>query len=198
MLIEVIPYQTAWADQFRQTAHALRAAFGDVALRIDHIGSTAVPGLAAKPVIDVQVTVASLTDVVTMIGPLNAIGLEHRQHITEDRAPQWEESTPEEWTKQYFRTATSQLPRLHVHIREHGRRTQRYPLLMRDFLRADGRAREAYALYKLRLSDTLARYSEPGGTGPYLDLKDPFFDLLAAHAEDWANLCDWSPGPADA
>lgn len=86
---------------------------------------------------------------------------------------------------------------MHVHVREVGRRNQRYPLVKRDFLIADSRARHAYALYKQQLSDAFADYSSPGGTGPYLDLKDPFLDLLAAGAADWAKHFNWTPGPSD-
>ena len=50
--VEVVPYDPRWPERFREEAARLRQALGDVALRIDHIGSTAVPGLAAKPVID--------------------------------------------------------------------------------------------------------------------------------------------------
>ena len=55
MLIGVTEYQEAWPHQFRQAAAEIRAATGEFAERIDHIGSTAVPGLAAKPVIDLMV-----------------------------------------------------------------------------------------------------------------------------------------------
>ena len=58
--VVVVPYDAAWPALFRAQAADLRAALGDVAVRIDHIGSTAVPGLAAKPVIDVQISVAEL------------------------------------------------------------------------------------------------------------------------------------------
>jgi len=58
--IIIVPYDPAWPALFRQIGGRLREALGDVALRIDHIGSTAVPGLAAKPIIDVQVSVAAL------------------------------------------------------------------------------------------------------------------------------------------
>ena len=58
-VIRIEAYDVAWADRFAQLGRNLRAALGDVALRIDHIGSTAVPGLAAKPVVDIQISVAA-------------------------------------------------------------------------------------------------------------------------------------------
>src|SRR5438552_16157021 len=59
--IVIIEYRPEWAEEFTAIARPLREALGELALRIDHIGSTAVPGLAAKDVIDVQVTVRDLT-----------------------------------------------------------------------------------------------------------------------------------------
>jgi len=62
-MIVVVDYDPAWPVRFRQLGERLRMALGDVALRIDHVGSTSVPGLAAKPVIDVQVSVTDLEPV---------------------------------------------------------------------------------------------------------------------------------------
>ncbi|MGH2482027.1 MAG: GrpB family protein, partial [Ktedonobacteraceae bacterium] len=59
-MITIVPYDTNWPAAFIEVARPLRAALGDLALRIDHIGSTSVPGLAAKDIIDVQITVADL------------------------------------------------------------------------------------------------------------------------------------------
>jgi GrpB-like predicted nucleotidyltransferase (UPF0157 family) len=61
--IEIVPYDERWPDEFAGLAAPLRAALGTLALRIEHIGSTAVPGLAAKDLIDIQVTVATLAPV---------------------------------------------------------------------------------------------------------------------------------------
>jgi len=58
--IAVVPYDGRWPQEFRRIGGTLRAAMGDLALRIDHIGSTSVPGLAAKDVIDLQITVETL------------------------------------------------------------------------------------------------------------------------------------------
>jgi GrpB-like predicted nucleotidyltransferase (UPF0157 family) len=57
--IIIVDYDPDWPVQFVRRAQAIRDALGDTALRIDHIGSTSIPGMAAKPIIDIQVTVAS-------------------------------------------------------------------------------------------------------------------------------------------
>lgn len=59
-MIEIVPYNSEWEQAFAAEAAALRQALGPRAVRIEHVGSTAVPGLAAKPVIDIQVSVRSL------------------------------------------------------------------------------------------------------------------------------------------
>ena len=65
-MIEIVPYQDRWPGEFAAIGRRLRSALGDAALRIDHIGSTAVPGLAAKDVIDVQVSVLDLDAAVAL------------------------------------------------------------------------------------------------------------------------------------
>jgi len=59
-MITIVPYNPAWPAEFRAIAAGLRQALGELALRIDHIGSTAVPGLRAKDIVDIQITVRSL------------------------------------------------------------------------------------------------------------------------------------------
>ena len=60
--IVIIPYQNRWRSEFREVARRLRQVLGDLASRIDHIGSTSVPGLGAKDIIDIQITVEDLDD----------------------------------------------------------------------------------------------------------------------------------------
>ena len=73
----VVAYDPAWPAAFEAEAVRLRAALGTVAMRIDHNGSTAVPGLSAKPVIDIQVSVAALQPIAAYRDRLQAIGYVH-------------------------------------------------------------------------------------------------------------------------
>ena len=84
---------------------------------------------------------------------------------------------------------------MHVHVREIGRRNQRYALLFRDYLQANAHARDSYGQYKMLLSEHVGVASGPGGTGPYLTLKDPVLDLIADAAEKWAAEVGWTPQP---
>jgi len=82
-VIEIVAYDPAWPERFNELGGAMRGALGGVALRIDHIGSTAVPGLAAKPVVDVQISVASLDAVDAFRGPPESPGYVFRSTNTE-------------------------------------------------------------------------------------------------------------------
>src|SRR5688572_8083095 len=81
--IAIVPYDERWPAEFDQIATALRAALGQLALRIDHIGSTSVPGLPAKDVIDVQVTVAEL-DATAIVAALAPLGYTPYHQIADD------------------------------------------------------------------------------------------------------------------
>src|SRR5438309_1213301 len=93
--IEILPYDPRWPEEFRALGAVLRAALGDVALRIDHIGSTSVPGLAAKNIIDVQVSVAAL-DAALIESRLAPLGYSLRPDFTRDHVPPGEEDVPEQ------------------------------------------------------------------------------------------------------
>ena len=96
-MITILPYNPTWRDEFVSIGVPLRQALGDLALRIDHIGSTAVPGLAAKDIIDVQITVRSLDPAVEEA--LRRAGYERLAHITQDHVPPGGVPDPAEWTK---------------------------------------------------------------------------------------------------
>jgi len=191
-VIEIVPYQASWASEFRDTGATLRAALGGLALRIDHVGSTSVPGLGAKDCIDVQVTVASLAAAEPLAAAFAAAGYVLRPDVHDDHRPPGDVRPASEWQKRYAREPAD-MRRTHVHVREAGRANQRYALLFRDFLRANPAAAAAYegakrALARLHLDDIDA----------YLDVKDPVCDLVMVGAELWAAAVAWSPGPSDA
>src|SRR5262249_54667882 len=77
-VIRIVDYDPAWPTRFAEIGAALRRALGDVALRIDHIGSTSVPGLAAKPIVDIQVSVERLEPVAPFRDRLVGMGLVYR------------------------------------------------------------------------------------------------------------------------
>ncbi|MFK7964015.1 MAG: GrpB family protein, partial [Burkholderiaceae bacterium] len=121
-----------------------------------------------------------------------AAGFAHKPENSVDRAPPWEVDTPDEWRKAYFKSGESSHPRAQVHVRQAGRRNQRYALLFRDYLRANPDVRDAYGRFKLQAAELVGVMSHPSGTGPYLDLKDPFFDVVMLAAEQWARDTGWT------
>jgi GrpB-like predicted nucleotidyltransferase (UPF0157 family) len=193
--VTIVEPSADWAAQFRALAAELRDALGPLALRIDHIGSTSVQGLAAKDIIDVQVTVANLS--FERLEPrLSFIGLltpQPRQR-SEDHVPPWqiEVSNPADWRKLFFFRSTSDgMRRANVHIRVLGKPNQRYALLFRDYLRTHPATTAAYATLKRKLAALGL------GIDTYADVKDPACDIIIAAAEDWAEQTNWHPGPSD-
>lgn len=183
--IVIRPYDERWPVEFEALRALLCDALGDLAERVDHIGSTAVPGLAAKDVIDIQVSVTHLHD--PRITPaFEALGATATD-VTSDHVPPGDGGDPSAWEKRYFR-APAGWRRTHLHVREVGRPNQRYALLFRDYLRASPGARAAYSDVKV----ALARL-HPEDTAAYYDVKDPACDLVMQAAELWARQESWSP-----
>lgn len=188
-MVEIIPYQRSWPIEFQSIAKTLRIALGDLALRIDHIGSTSVPGLAAKDVIDIQITVADFSPVV--ISAMNSADYQLKKILSWDHIPPSFIGTEENWQKLFFQAPDGQR-RTHTHMRINGRANQRYPILFRDYLRTHTPTALAYAELKRMLAAHLA---DPE---MYTEVKDPAVDLIYFAAEAWAEATTWQPGPSDA
>ncbi|MCA1676385.1 MAG: GrpB family protein [Actinobacteria bacterium] len=176
--MRVVLYDPRWPARFAELGRRLRNALGEVAVRIDHIGSTAVVGLAAKPVIDIQISVAGLEPVDPFREPLERLGFVYRADNTER-------------TKRYFREPPGE-PRTHIHVRRVGSFSEQFPLLFRDYLRAHPDECAAYEKLKRRLA---AEFPHDGAT--YTDAKVPFFWEVIRRADDWAQRIGWEPGPSD-
>ena len=186
-VVKIVPYQARWPEAFQQIAAGMRQALGDLAVRIDHIGSTAVPGLAAKDLIDVQITVLALSDEVEVA--LNRLGY-MRPGVRHDHVPPGFVGEASEWEKWFFREPEGSRM-VNTHVRVAGRANQRYPLLFRDYLRAHPQTAEAYG----RLKQQLAIYFDDSKV--YTDVKDPAVDLIYLPAEVWASAVGWVQGPSD-
>ena len=188
-MITIVPHQPAWREEFVTIGASLRKALGGLALRIDHIGSTAVPGLAAKDIIDIQITVLNLSQEVEQA--LHRAGFTRLAYISHDHIPPGNLSPPSEWIKWVFRLNAMLRP-VNVHVRVTGHTNQRYPLLFRDYLRRYPSAAQAYTQVK----EALAKYHS-GNSDAYYEVKDPVCDLIIGGAEIWAAATGWEPGPSD-
>ncbi len=183
-MIEIVSYREQWPATFAEIAARLRATVPAVLAAIHHIGSTAVPGLAAKDIIDIQVTVSDLGAAL----PFEAAGFVRTPH-TADHCPPGFALPPEQLRKRLYKLEG---PAANVHVRQASRFNQRYPLLCRDYLRAHRAAADAYGAIKQNLARIVG-----GDVEAYYDVKDPVFDLLMAGAEDWAAALAWSLPPSD-
>lgn len=180
------PYQPAWAHEFAEIAQRLRSVAGGYLLEINHIGSTAVPGLCAKDVLDVQLQVVSLAAADSLIRQLRTVGFQRGESMICDIFHGLPAGSPE-LHKLYMREPLGER-RVHLHIREAGRFNARYALLFRDYLRAQAPARQEYGELKLRAA-ALFPHSVEG----YLFIKEPVFHLLYHAAELWAEKVGWTP-----
>jgi len=190
MMIEIVPYDARWPADFAAISAALRGALGDQALRIDHIGSTAVPDLAAKDRIDVQIAVAGFERFDELRARIEALGYLARPDFTADHQPPGWRGPEREWEKRFFATPPERRA-ANIHVRVLGRANQRYALLFRDYLCAHPASAAAYAELKRRLADSLRDLAL------YADVKDPACDLIVLAAEDWAAVTGWQPEVSD-
>ena len=179
--IQVVSYDSHWPALFQQLAYPLCNILSSVALRIDHIGSTSVPQLAAKPVIDIQISV-------TDFDPLDAyrIPLENLGYIFRADNP--------ELTKRYFRETPGQR-RVHIHIRRAGSFSEQLTLLFRDYLRSHSDVAMQYAQLKI---DLACQYYRVEDREAYTEAKNPFIWEVIAQADKWAQQTGWIPEPSDA
>ena len=186
MIIIINNYNPLWPHEFAIIRLSLQEILGTTALRIDHIGSTSVPGLGAKDVIDIQITVQALTPEVRQ-GLVEA-GYEYREANAHDHVPLGEDDDPKLWAKFFFNQPAGQR-RANIHVRAAGNPNQRYPLLFRDYLRAHPNSARTVELIKRQLARHHADDVEA-----YYDIKDPVYDLIWDAAQDWARMTGWQPG----
>lgn len=141
--LEVVPYDPGWPAAFEAEAVRLRAALGPLALRIDHNGSTSIPGLAAKPIIDIQVSVATLQPLAAYRERLQTAGYLHVPHPDDSFCPFFHR--PSEWPHSH-----------HLHLVQAGGVEERRTLAFRDYLRDHDAAAGEYERLKQDLAARLA------------------------------------------
>ena len=155
--IEVVDYDRAWAAQFESLRSLLATALGDSALSIEHVGSTAVPGLAAKPIIDIDIVVASSSKVPTVIQRLATLGYLYQGNMgIEDRGA--------------FKSPTKgDQPAHHLYVCTQDSVALKDHLVIRDFLRSNPEAAARYGALKKNLATRF-----PNRRDQYVDGKTQF------------------------
>ncbi|MCV7157687.1 dephospho-CoA kinase [Mycolicibacterium brisbanense] len=180
---KVVPYDPTWPDHARRIIARLNTACGHRALRIDHIGSTAVPGMDAKDVIDIQITVAAIEVADELEEPLLAAGYPRIASITHDNPhsrPHAED--PAMWHKRFHASADPGRP-TNVHVRVDGWPNQRFALLFRDWLQANPAVQPEYLEIKRAAM----------GAPDYTEAKEPWFMDAYQRAWLWADTTGWQP-----
>ncbi len=171
--LDVVPWDPAWPDMYEAMRVRLAAALGPLALRIEHVGSTAISGIPAKPVIDIQVSVADVDDTDAYREKVESCGFGLR-YITNG------------W--RYFRPPPG-IPRdYQVHVVQIGSDRERTRLLFRDFMRSHPGEATEYGRLKLRIAMQGVQ-----DRIQYNDEKEPFIVAVLEAAEEWAAATGWEP-----
>jgi dephospho-CoA kinase len=180
----LVPYDPAWPAQAERLMARLRQVTGS---RVDHVGSTSVPGMAAKDVIDLQVSVPSLDAADELAEPLRQAGFPTAPEFTRD-TPHPPDLDPDHWRE---RMAVSGDPKrwANVHLRVSGSAAWRSALLFRDWLRAEPGWRADYQTMKERTAADFADRGIPA----YASAKQPWFERASAAMESWAERTGWRP-----
>lgn len=186
-MVEIVEPTGSWEEDYARIEGGLHEALRWRTCEIHHIGSTSVPGLASKDVIDVQITVPDEPGLEDVASLLEHAGWRRQGSIAGDHHVPGLPIDAHEWRKVLF-TEPNGARRTHAHVRVEGRANQRYALLFRDFLRTHPEEAATYAAAKR----ALAAITPDSGT--YASAKDPVCDLVYLAAERWASDVGWPTG----
>ena len=167
--IRIVPYDPTWPQLFSAEAAKIRGVLSDTAIDIHHVGSTAVPGLRSKPIVDILVTVTDIADLPSYRDPLRRIGYAFNYY-------------PEIPDFHFFGRPRQRPRRYHVHVCEAGSVHERRHLAVRDYLVAHPEEARQYGSIKAE-----AAASFPGDRLAYMDAKGPWVTDLESRALTW---CD--------
>jgi GrpB-like predicted nucleotidyltransferase (UPF0157 family) len=164
--ILIVDYDPDWPNLFRREAQRVNAALGERALRIEHAGSTAVPGLAAKPIIDMVLEVADSADEKAYVPPLEDAG-----YVLRIREPDWYQ----------HRTLKGPDTNVNLHVFSLGCPEIERMLVLRDWLRRNESDREFYARTKRELAQRDWKYVQQ-----YADAKTAVVEEIIGRAGERA------------
>jgi len=172
--IEVVPYDEAWPRQFEEIRARLLPAVGHLCLGIEHVGSTSVPGLDAKPILDIDIVISTRLAFPAVREALHGLGYEHRGNLEIPGREAFRQ--PPGPVRHNLYVCSVDTPNLHNH------------LILRDTLRARPDLRERYA----RIKRDLAR-AHPHDIDAYIDGKDAIIEEILAAGRAAATFEDFQP-----
>lgn len=168
--VTLTPYDPKWPETFESEAARVSAVFTGVDHIIEHVGSTSVPGLGAKPIVDMMLGAPSLADIEARIPAIEALGFEY--------VSKFEHELPE---RRYFRKSENGVRKFHLHSVATGGKFWRDHLAFRDYLRRHPESAEEYFRVKSELAVIHAT-----AVHDYTEAKTPFIEsiLEKARAEE--------------
>jgi GrpB-like predicted nucleotidyltransferase (UPF0157 family) len=165
--IEIVDYDAAWPANFEREAAALTGVFGELLLSLHHIGSTSIPGMRSKPIIDIMPVVDDIEAVDPLTPAMSELGYEG---LGENGIS----------GRRYFRKGGDEARSHHVHVYEPGNPEVARHLDFRDYVRAHAEAADTYA----RLKERLAQEFTTDITA-YSEGKSAFIEEMIAKAQAW-------------
>lgn len=176
----------AWQARARRQLARIGWAVGERAATLDHIGSTSVPGLVAKDVLDLQLGVSRLEDAddPAFVEALTAAGFPRVVGFDADTPRP--DGQPRAWPKRFHGSCDPGVA-VHLHVREVGSPGWRWALLFRDWLRDDPTGRADYTALKREIE------ARELSMEAYAEAKEPWFDAVHPRVEEWAARTGWRP-----
>jgi GrpB-like predicted nucleotidyltransferase (UPF0157 family) len=174
--LSLVEYDPAWPARFAAEARRIAGALGGHARAIEHVGSTAVPGLLGKPVLDLGVAVARRDAADACVAPLEALGYAYRGPNGDDPR------------RRYFARDAGGRRVAQIHLYIVPARGWDEQLAFRDALRADAELARAYAAEKRRVADAVG-----WDKAAYSLAKDPFIQGVLGRLRRAGRLAPWSP-----
>ena len=164
--VVIVGYDPRWPTSYAEERERILAVVRDLIIGIEHIGSTAVPGLGGKPIIDIMGAVRQLEDAERCIQQLQSIGYEY--------VPEYNEFIPE---RRYFHKGPPEARTFHLHMVELTSEFWERHLLFRDWLRSHPEDAQEYDELKRGLADRFGRDREG-----YTEAKGPFIEAVVVRA----------------
>jgi dephospho-CoA kinase len=183
------PARSEWPQEARRLlARIARALPSDDAAQLDHIGSTSVPGLEAKDIIDLQLTVPDLAVADALAPVLSAAGFPVVRGVDSDTPTPLHPNT-RDWAKRFHANADPGRA-VNLHVRAAGSPGWRFALCFRDWLRAEPGVADEYLAFKRELA---AAHAGDTSTAGYADAKEGWFAAAEERMEGWAERTGWIP-----
>lgn len=170
--VTIYDYQPSWVENFEFVSKAIRKSLGDSIIDINHIGSTSIPNMPAKNIIDIQIGVKDFSNIKLLQENLFPLGFHLIKPIQQDHVPFKDfEYMEEGYEKRFFKGLYHNI-QCNVHVRVTHAKNWKFAIDFRNYLIRNHEAAKSYAQFKQRLSSTNISMKD------YCLIKDPVCDLI--------------------